>query len=39
MSPGFDLTRYQQPLAIQQALLGAKTIAIVGLSSSPLRAS
>jgi len=36
---GFDLARYQDPLTIQQVLLGAKTIAIVGLSNNPLRAS
>ena len=35
----FDLSRYQDPLAIQRVLLDAKTIAIVGLSSNPLRAS
>ena len=35
----FDLTRYQDPLTIQQVLLRAKTIAIVGLSNNPLRAS
>src|ERR1700691_5980275 len=35
----FDLTRYQNPLTIQAALLGAKTVAIVGLSGNPLRAS
>lgn len=35
----FDLTRYQNPLTIQAALLGAKTIAIVGLSGNNLRAS
>ena len=35
----FDLSRYQDPLAIQRVLLGAKTIAIVGLSGNPLRAS
>jgi uncharacterized protein len=39
MTASFDLTRYQDPLAIQKALLGAKTIAIVGLSGNPLRAS
>ena len=39
MSPSFDLTRYQDPLAIQRAILSAKTIAIVGLSNNPLRAS
>jgi uncharacterized protein len=35
----FDLARYQDPLVIQRVLLEAKTIAIVGLSSNPLRAS
>jgi uncharacterized protein len=35
----FDLSRYQDPLLIQRMLLGAKTVAIVGLSSNPLRAS
>jgi uncharacterized protein len=35
----FDLKRYQDPLTIQRVLLGATTIAIVGLSSNPLRAS
>jgi uncharacterized protein len=35
----FDLTRYQDPLTIQRALLDARTIAIVGLSGNPLRAS
>jgi predicted CoA-binding protein len=35
----FDLSRYQDPHAIQRVLLEAKTIAIVGLSSNPLRAS
>ena len=35
----FDLARYQDPLAIQRVLLAARTIAIVGLSSNPLRAS
>ena len=35
----FDLTPYQDPLTIQQVLLSAKTIAIVGLSNNPLRAS
>jgi predicted CoA-binding protein len=34
-----DLDRYQSPLAIQRVLLGARTIAIVGLSANPLRAS
>jgi uncharacterized protein len=36
---GFDLALYQDPLVIQRALLTAKTIAIVGLSANPLRAS
>jgi len=35
----FDLTRYQDPLTIQRVIHTAKRIAIVGLSSSPLRAS
>jgi len=35
----FDLSRYQDPLAIQRVLLAARTIAIVGLSGNPLRAS
>ena len=35
----FDLTRYQDPLAIQRVLFTARTIAIVGLSGNPLRAS
>jgi uncharacterized protein len=35
----FDLARYQDPSTIQRLLLGAKTIAIVGLSGNPLRAS
>jgi uncharacterized protein len=35
----FDLTRYQDPLTIQRVLAEAKTIAIVGLSGNPLRAS
>ncbi|MDX2972514.1 CoA-binding protein [Kribbella solani] len=34
-----DLGRYQDPLAIQRVLHGAKTIAIVGLSANELRAS
>ena len=38
-SPPFDLTRYQDPLAIQRVLHHAKTIAIVGLSPNELRAS
>jgi predicted CoA-binding protein len=39
MSPSFDLARYQDPLTIQRVLNTAKTVAIVGLSSNPLRAS
>jgi hypothetical protein len=39
MTPPFDLSRYQDPLAIQRVILGAKTIAIVGLSKNELRAS
>ena len=35
----FDLARYQDRHTIQRVLLDAKTIAIVGLSSNPLRAS
>jgi len=35
----FDLTRYQDPLVIQRVLATAKTIAVVGLSGNPLRAS
>jgi uncharacterized protein len=35
----FDLSRYQDPLTIQRVLIGAKTIAVVGLSANPLRAS
>ena len=39
MTAAFDLARYQDPLTIQRVLLAAKTIAIVGLSGNPLRAS
>jgi uncharacterized protein len=39
MTAEFDVKRYQDPLMIQQVLLNAKTIAIVGLSSNTLRAS
>ncbi len=35
----FDLSRYQDPLEIQRVIHSARTIAIVGLSSNPLRAS
>jgi predicted CoA-binding protein len=39
-NPGsFDLTRYQDPLTIQRLIHKARTIAIVGLSKSELRAS
>jgi hypothetical protein len=38
MSPA-DLARYQDPVATQRVLLAAKTVAIVGLSGNPLRAS
>src|SRR5580692_723383 len=34
-----DLGRYQDSLTIQRVLHGARTIAIVGLSANPLRAS
>jgi predicted CoA-binding protein len=39
VSPSFDLTRYQDPIAIQRVLHHAKTVAIVGLSKNELRAS
>jgi hypothetical protein len=39
MTEKFDLARYQDPRTIQRALLNAKTVAIVGLSNNPLRAS
>ena len=34
-----DLKQYQEPLTIQRLLHSAKTIAVVGLSNNPLRAS
>ena len=34
-----DLTRWQDPLVIQQVIHGMKTVALVGLSSNRLRAS
>ncbi|HEY0414762.1 MAG TPA: CoA-binding protein [Gaiellaceae bacterium] len=34
-----DLRRYQDPFTIQRVLHGARTIAVVGLSSNELRAS
>jgi len=39
MSEPFDLARYQDARTIQRVLLNAKTVAIVGLSNNPLRAS
>jgi predicted CoA-binding protein len=39
MTAAFDLARYQDPLTIQRVILGARTIAIVGLSPNELRAS
>jgi predicted CoA-binding protein len=39
MSPSFDVSRYQDPLAIQRVIHAARTIAVVGLSNNPLRAS
>ena len=35
----FNLERYQDPLLIQRVLQSARTVAVVGLSSNPLRAS
>ena len=35
----FDLSPYQDPLTIQRVIHNARRIAIVGLSSNPLRAS
>lgn len=35
----FDLKRYQDPLVIQRVLTSARTVAVVGLSGNPLRAS
>ena len=39
MIAAFDLATYQDPLTIQRVIHGMKTIAIVGLSRNPLRAS
>jgi hypothetical protein len=39
MNAPFDVTRYQNPATIQRVLHTAKTVAIVGLSKNPLRAS
>jgi len=38
MSP-FDLRRYQDPATIQRVIHTARTVAVVGLSNNPLRAS
>ena len=38
MSP-FDLRRYQHPATIQRVIHTARTVAVVGLSNNPLRAS
>jgi uncharacterized protein len=35
----FDLTKYQDPLTIQRVLHNTRTVAVVGLSNNPLRAS
>ena len=35
----FDLARYQDPLTIQRVLHNMHTVAVVGLSNNPLRAS
>jgi len=39
MTEKFDVARYQDPRTIQRVLLNSKTVAIVGLSNNPLRAS
>jgi uncharacterized protein len=39
MTASFNLSRYQDPLTIQRLLHNARTVAIVGLSKNPLRAS
>ena len=39
MTAPFDLSRYQEPKTIQRVIHSAKTVAIVGLSNNPLRAS
>ena len=39
MTPPFDMSRYQDPLTIQQVIHSAKTIAVVGLSRNHLRSS
>jgi predicted CoA-binding protein len=39
VTPSFDLTRYQDPVTIQRVIHTAKTVAVVGLSKTELRAS
>ena len=39
MTEPFDVGRYQDPLTVQRVIHSARTIAIVGLSRNPLRAS
>ncbi len=39
MNAPFDVTRYQDPVTMQRVLHTSKTIAVVGLSTNPLRAS
>jgi len=39
VTASFDLTRYQDPATIQRVIHTAKTVAIIGLSKSELRAS
>jgi predicted CoA-binding protein len=39
MTTPFDPSRYQDPLTVQRVIHSARTIAIVGLSKNPLRAS
>jgi len=39
MTTVFDVSHYQDPLVVQRVLHTSRTIAVVGLSSNPLRAS
>jgi predicted CoA-binding protein len=39
MTGAFDLAHYQDPAVIQRAIHNARTVAVVGLSNNPLRAS
>jgi predicted CoA-binding protein len=39
MTGAFDLGPYQDPKTIQRVIHGARTVAVVGLSNNPLRAS